>query len=402
MVVNTFWGENEAIIYLPGESFNVSPTNPLDEGGSLNKLLTLMVQTLKLLAQTLVGLGTVVFFVVFIILVVTDLVFSRGQSLFLSRFGRTRALRTGFVFDARTNRGVPFALITAQGTSEQGEQVLVTSVTDVNGKYDCIALPRGEYTLQVSCEGFRFPTRISRPNAIVSENFYKGEPIQVVASEQLIDPMIPMDKLTAGQENSHVSWRTQALRTLWMHWQRLRRLQPYFEVTLLVASIIGLFLHPNWIYIVTGIFYGGLVISRLWQILRRSSLNGRVVDNNGAPVPGAVVEIYQNTGEDSDESRHAILGVADEQGRFNVNLKPGDYRARAKKNGYVSPNSARTVNSDEVITITGQAQNQTLKLIKMPKLTEDFFFQDDDTVVDENASAQDTKEPEITPNSIQS
>ena len=182
-----------------------------------------------------------------------------------------------------------------------------------------------------------------------------------------------------------------------MRWQRLRRLQPYFEVTLLVASIIGLFLHPNLIYIVTGVFYGGLVIARLWHVLRRSSLNGRVVDNNGAPIPGAVVEVYQNLGDDTDESRHAILGVADDQGRFSLNLKPGEYRARAKKNGYVSPNSARTVNSDEVITITGQAQNLTLKLIKMPKLTEDFFFQDDDSAKTPNVAQQQPEATETIP-----
>src|SRR5436190_18261010 len=84
-------------------------------------------------------------------------------------------------------------------------------------------------------------------------------------------------------------------------------------------------------------------ISASCQALDNSSISGRVTDQNGAIVPGAIVEtVLMKTGV----SRHT---TADETGRYRViQLEPGAYRLTVTATGFA------IFTKSEITVIAGQ------------------------------------------------
>ena len=362
--------QDEAIVYLPPNDFEVT--------AGLTRALTAkssgtLTQSLRLILSTLVNLGSILFVFIFIIFIIMDLVFNRGQKLLFAHRG-IKQTRTGFVFDTSNNLGVPFALITAKGVSEQGSPIQATAVTDVEGKYSSLPLPRGEYSIEVSCNGYIFPTRFARSLPLTPENFYKGEAFKVISEQQPIDPMIPMD-LAGEVRPRRRQLRTRLLHLAWVNWQELRRFQPFLELILFLASIVGLLVNPRLLYVIAGVFYGIMVARRLINLFRLVRLEGRVIDNEGVPIAGAVVEIYQEN--EAGQRQSSALAVSDSEGHYRADIKPGDYRVRGRKNGYVALTQARTVNDDQVVKVDRETRSLDVTLVPTPELTEDFFFQTD-------------------------
>lgn len=318
------------------------------------------------------SLGSIFFFFVFVLLFIVDFIFTRGTSLIIPKVGgHYRFRRSGFVFDSVNFCGVPFALITIQGKNEHGDPIHKTCVTDVEGLYTSISVPRGEYRLTVSRQGYQFPTNQKKSSFMHIDDFYQGEPIVVTRAEQILDPIIPMDRVNDSADFPHAT-RSFEL-ALWQHWQTLRRLQAPCEFILLTLSLVGLIFRARLIYLIAAVFYTILVLHRLINLLRRNLLSGQVVDSDNQPVAGAIIEISH----DEEDDKREIITVSDKNGEFSVRLAPGQYQAHAKKNGFISVNQARTVNMDEHVVIKNNDERLLLKLMKAPTITEDFFLQDD-------------------------
>ncbi|MBQ6436698.1 carboxypeptidase regulatory-like domain-containing protein [bacterium] len=364
--------ENEAIFRTTPAIFSVEKTN-IWSAQSMLAAITRFVRTSgELLVTTLLSFGSLIFVLLFGMIFVLDVIFGRGASWFFAKHrGEQGRQKSGYVFDALSNRGVPFAILTLTGRDNNGEEVIRTAVTDMNGIYTGMTVPSGDYSLTVKRQGFTFPTRRTRADIVPMMDYYKGEEIHATELIQLIDPMVPMDRVQVSLEKErwHFDWQ----RHFWQRWQGWQRLQPQFEFCLLVLSLIGLYWKPSWLYILTALFYGILVIWRLIKLLRKTSLRGLVTDENGCGLPGAIVEIV---GQDEDDDVNKMV-ISDERGEFAVSLKPGTYRLQVKKNGYVTSEQMGTVESGYTVTIGKSIQNIVLQLHPIPKMSEDFFFQKD-------------------------
>jgi len=317
----------------------------------------------------LLSIGSVLYFGIFVVFFLLDFFFTHGTRFFASKFRHHYQYnRTGFVFDTADNTGVPFAIITIEGENDQGAPINKTCVSDAEGIYPSISVPRGTYTVSVSRQGYRFPSAQTRTRYLPEEEFYQGTPIIIARSGQLIDPIIPMDRLS-GSEDTPTAGRSLEL-LIWKKWQGLRRLQKPSEYFMLVLSLIGLFVHPRPIYLLAATFYTAMVLYRLYGYLSKLTLAGRVEDDHGEPVSGAIVEIAREGGQAERET----ITVSDHKGRYQAHLSPGKYLLHATKNGFISANQARAVNMDELVTLKDHDAHVNLKLMHTPTITEDFFF----------------------------
>lgn len=365
--------EGEAIFRTTPAVFSVEKTNIWSGQSMIAAIGRFMRSSGELLVSTLLSFGSLLFILLFGVVFVLDVVFARGAGWFFARkSGQKKAQKTGYVFDPVSNRGVPFAILTLTGMDDNGESVVRTAVTDMNGVYVGLMVPSGNYALTVRRQGYSFPTKRTRADIVPMLDFYKGERIRTTDLVQLIDPMIPMDRVQVSLDKEkrwHFDWQ----RHFWQRWQAWQRLQPQFEIILLVLSLIGLYWRPSWLYIVTAVFYGGLVIWRLIKLLQRSSLRGLVTDENGRGLSGAIVEV---NGQIEDEAFNK-MAISNDQGEFAMSLRPGTYKLQVKKSGYVTSEQMGTVESAYTVTIGKNVQRIVLQLHPIPKMSEDFFFQKD-------------------------
>ena len=97
----------------------------------------------------------------------------------------------GVVYDARTKQPVELAVIRL--FDQEHHKLLETRVTPKSGRYSFLAEP-GEYYLEVTKEGFHFPSRIVT-GSIDNEytNIYLGHVIKLGAGQSLVAPDIPVD-----------------------------------------------------------------------------------------------------------------------------------------------------------------------------------------------------------------
>lgn len=97
----------------------------------------------------------------------------------------------GIVYDARTK--LPVELAVVRLFDQEHHKLLETRVTSQSGRYSFLAEP-GEYYLEVTKEGYHFPSRIVTSN-VDNEytNLYRGEMLKLGAGHSLIAPDIPVD-----------------------------------------------------------------------------------------------------------------------------------------------------------------------------------------------------------------
>jgi hypothetical protein len=365
--------EGDLVLQTDSQPFSIDParhnfatisqqfTSVLDESGEMLLSIILMVGTSVL----------TLFFGIFFIL---NLILSTSAKKILTKVKGTNRLstnRTGFIFDTKTNQGVPFALVTVRGRDKQGRDLTVTSVSDVNGIYNDISVPTGVYFLNVKKNGYSFPTLKTRPTIINRDDFYKGEEITINNDWSFINPMIPLDQIIPDLHKKHHAFRWRD--RLWSWWQNLSKKQKYFELILLALSLLGIWFKPHPLFIVTTIIYGFLVLKRVCSIFRRANFVGTVVNHQNEKLNNVAVEVYQT---DDEQNFHALV-ITDEHGKFSFRLNPGEYYLKARKNGYLGQNEGRTINVDEKITITKRRLTKTIQLLPIPQLVEDFFYQND-------------------------
>lgn len=97
----------------------------------------------------------------------------------------------GVIYDARSKQPVELAVVRL--FDQEHHKLLETRVTPKSGRYSFLAEP-GEYYLEVTKEGYHFPTRIvagSIDNEYV--NLYRGEILKLHSGQSLIAPDIPVD-----------------------------------------------------------------------------------------------------------------------------------------------------------------------------------------------------------------
>lgn len=115
-----------------------------------------------------------------------------GLATILEGFFFTKRQRLwGVVYDARTKAPIEMAVIRL--FDQEHHKLLETRVTPKSGRFSFLAEP-GEYYLDVTKEGYHFPSRIV-DGSIDNEytNLYLGRVIKLGAGQSLIAPDVPID-----------------------------------------------------------------------------------------------------------------------------------------------------------------------------------------------------------------
>lgn len=261
-------------------------------------------------------------------LVIFQLIAERFFRL-LQVFGLLRPRKTrGFVFDVRTKKPVPFALLTIENIltsiSSKTPQFKETVVSDVDGFFTSLELPTGEYKVTVAHPEFRFPVTIKRPWYSPMTEFYKGEALEQKKQQQLEVIFIPLEARTLTNEVSPLR-----------HWLNFKVLTTLYsqvaEKLFLPMAVLSFFLmmvYPGFLNFAMFSFYVILWIYSFMTNFRYKKLQGTVKDQNGKGISEAVVRIYQT---DPYELTTALL--TNQRGQFSTRLPTNLYQVTVTKDG---------------------------------------------------------------------
>ncbi len=274
------------------------------------------------------------------------------QALGLIPSGKPR----GFVFDSRTHKGIPFALLTITSvdtTGTPGEANVVdfdhtplieTVVSDVEGVYKGVELPLGKYQIDVRHQEYRFPTARPRPPYLTTHDYYKGEEFEI-ASEKDAELLflIPMDAI---EESGKRTWKNQVRVSL----AYLSRFGAMLILPLFVISGILTLLFPSiWNWLVFGT-YAAMVAYKSVGWFKIPRLTGVVIDTHGIALENAIVRIII-----SENSELAVVTNTKADGRFAAFVAPGKYQISIVNPGYVWTDTP--VGSFYEVDLTEQSQH---------------------------------------------
>jgi hypothetical protein len=254
------------------------------------------------------------------------------QALGLIPSGKPR----GFVFDSRTHKGIPFALLTITSVDVSGTPgednvvdfshtpLIETVVSDVEGVYKGVELPLGKYQIDVRHQEYRFPTARPRPPYLTTHDYYRGEEFEI-ASEKDAELLflIPMDAI---EETGKRTWKNQVRVSL----AYLSRFGAMLILPLFVVSGILTLLFPSiWNWLVFGT-YAVMVAYKSVGWFKIPRLTGVVIDTHGVAIENAIVRIII-----SENSELAVVTNTKSDGRFSAFVKPGKYQISVVNPGYV-------------------------------------------------------------------
>ncbi len=273
----------------------------------------------------------------------------------------------GFIFDTNNDQGIPFARITFTSIAKhhRGAPLIQESlVSDVNGFYLALNLPPGSYQVSVSSPGFNFPSNKNKPELTDNNSFYQGETLSITATNQILHPYIPLDPQSSkiNQRGAlHRHWRN----IFWRTFYQVERNQFFFTNLLLVISFIKLYTDPNWFFAINSLIYALVVIKNISQKLRPPALTGVIADEQGQPLLGVTVEVY-------DQEKNTFVGivVTDKKGRFAFALRKGAYYLVLKKAGYINKNSILASDDNAYFTYNGRSIQKLFVLSPAPTLPE--------------------------------
>lgn len=232
----------------------------------------------------------------------------------------------GMVFDTRTYRGVPFAVISIYLIDPQTrkESIQETIVTDRSGIYQGIDLPPGNYRFQVNQPDYHFPSKVHRAAHFTSKDFYQGEIIQIAQSKNKEFFLIPVDPINVDREQyslmsrMSIFFRRFTLKTSFLT-------TPFFIFSLFLVLFAPSFL--NWIFF---IIYMVMNFSKIQTNLRRPNITGVVSDLEGLPLSNTIVRLTV-----ADKNELAGVSLSNQEGKFNFKVKKGVYYISAMKENYI-------------------------------------------------------------------
>ncbi|PIR47770.1 hypothetical protein COV06_02130 [Candidatus Uhrbacteria bacterium CG10_big_fil_rev_8_21_14_0_10_50_16] len=235
-------------------------------------------------------------------------------------FKRRRRKQWGVVYDSL--RKIPVDLAIVRLLDGQSKRVLKSQVTDRQGRYLFIVKP-GVYLLQVSKEGFTYPTVILADLKRDGEylDLYHGEPISVTEADAVVAANIPLDPAGEGV-------KTPAKIKL----DRLaRRVMYALSLIGLVVALIVAFLHPTtWTVAVALIQALSFVLFVRMAIPARPKSWGIVYDRQTRrPLIDTVVRIFDPTYNKLLETQ-----LTDSRGRYAFLVGPNEYYTTYEKDSY--------------------------------------------------------------------
>lgn len=217
----------------------------------------------------------------------------------------------GKVYDGFSNAPIAFATLRVIQKRDDRDVVLVSSVSDLDGKYRMYAqFEEGEYVLEVKANGYEIYSMIFKTGKV---------------GQNIMD-YVPMKPATTKlySENPKVKLLSTA---------RLYGILVVFIYSISILSflhtIYSSLFHFGMISILNLVFYG---FAALWNtytlIYRRLERPGRIIEQGSAtPIQSAQVQLYR-------EGRQVGSEVTNVSGIVQFDVEPGIYEIKISKNGY--------------------------------------------------------------------
>lgn len=267
----------------------------------------------------------------------------------------------GIVFDSLTNKPVPFALLTVRSTKQGADAIIETLVTDVDGIYQGVQLPKGQYTIEVSHQDFNFPSKVKRPVFMSTQDFYLGEvfTIDSEGTQQLF--LIPVDKRQEPEKTDVIR------KTFWLLAHKLRRMDVFWPLCFL--SILITIFYPTTLNFIVLAVYAIFAYKRMAKWLVKPNLLGLVLDaTTGMPLENVTVRLINQ----QQASIEALL-TTNAVGKFAAKLPPGKYQVQAVKTGFVWAEQGIGLSAKEVLVAENKQSSVSVSLTNSTQLYAEFM-----------------------------
>jgi len=257
----------------------------------------------------------------------------------------------GMVYDSKTHRGIPFALITitqevgvnsnqtATGNSLDAKSsanmaihsstptlslpMIETVVTGTDGIYSNVQLPPGKYNLTVAHQDYRFPTNHPRPSYMQLADHYRGETFVIdKKNDDQILFLIPLDPIRTSESSSWKYRLRVALAKMSRYSSAL--VFPLF----LITGVLTLIFPTVWYWMIFGLY----VLMMGWKAVgwfKIPSVTGLVADEQGRPLEHAIVRLINST-----TNQLAAVITTDAKGAFEASVPKAEYQLVVVKPHY--------------------------------------------------------------------
>ncbi len=267
----------------------------------------------------------------------------------------------GLVFNSKTHSPIPFALITLQGITQTGEELIETLVSDAHGFYRGIKLPPGKYSFNVRHQDYLFPSKRSRPKLLGMKDYYLGETFTVSNQTELYFFNIPIDPLKSLEEaNKSFKFQLNMLSSV------AKRFIRNLTIPLFIYSSVSTYLFPNALNFIILSLYGGLFLQVLYKILRPPNIKGKILNTNNEPIKDTLVLLNE-----LGSSTYGAVTLTDSKGYFKTRIKPAVYKLAATKVGYVGIEGQGMTEYE--VDIRKKGQEVDLRLEKISLTESDIF-----------------------------
>lgn len=265
----------------------------------------------------------------------------------------------GIVYDSETEEPVSFALLTVTTSEKTIEPIKETVVTDLNGIYQGVRLPPGNYSINVAHQEYSFPTIKQRPAYMSFKDFYKGEIFEVKTEEQKELFLIPIDPIDESEKPTNFRSKV----SLFVARIRLSNLIiPLFIFSVMIALIYPTNL--NWIVVA---FYLVILTRQAITSRRIPTIAGQVVDQQGNPIGFAIVRVIQ-----AETSQLVAIVTTDKQGEFKGFVDKDLYQLAVTKQGFAQYNESGQLSFEQIDT-REQSQYNVITMRNVADIYKELF-----------------------------
>lgn len=253
--------------------------------------------------------------------------------LLFSFFGLFRKKRRpwGVVYESISKK--PIKGVVVKIVESSTGRVKEMKITDDEGRFGFL-VEKGIYKLQVSKNGFIFPSRKITLNEKRSDGYYPkvylGGDIKV--EDEFLGVNIPMDMIASTPSRGYILFLRIA-----RFFERIRL--PLLIIGTILA-LLNLFLFRSFVDFIIVILYILLWLFEILQ-LRKIKPFGEVKDNSG-PLGLTVIRFFKEK-----NSKLISTSISDSHGRFYVLLPSGNYYLTAMKGGYL-PYKSETISISKI------------------------------------------------------
>ncbi len=220
-----------------------------------------------------------------------------------------KKIRWGVVFNAFTDEKISLAVVRIFS-----EGVLVdTSVTDVNGEFRLVP-QAGNYVLQVTKPGFKFPSKLYSQVRSVNSDTYTGGNFSIDSENQVVDMRVPVDPVV---NSNQFIWGKRMILSF------TSNIMVFTIALLILAEVISIILLLNAPRTIDYIMFGVNTVLIFAYMFSGSFGNkkwGKVVDAKGNPVAGLELALLE-----AKYNKVIATQKTDAQGRYRFIVPSGKY-----------------------------------------------------------------------------